>query len=81
MITMTREENAKNDEGPFFPEEAVEYLRRKHGIVMSVTALRARRLRGTTQAKRVSKRNSLWTKEELDNIKAAPQTKRVPPED
>lgn len=83
MIAMTREEHDRieENEGPFTPGEAVDYLRRKRGIILTVTSLRQRRNRGTAKASRVLKRSSLWTKEELDVLEASPKTKLVPPED
>lgn len=80
MIVMQNEDTTQDDR-LFTPGEAVEYLRKKRGIVISVAALRARRLRGTNNASRVLNRTSLWTKQELDTIKPAPQTRQVVPED
>jgi len=82
MITMTHEEhNEIDDQKLFTPGEAVEYLREKRGIILSVVSLRQRRLRGTAKASRVLTRSSLWTKEELDALKVSPRTKLVPSED
>ena len=67
----------QEDQEIFLPAEAVEYLKNKRGIIISVAGLRQRRKRGTAKTARVGKRTSLWTKEELDAIQPSPKTKRV----
>src|SRR5690348_4275054 len=60
---------------PLTPEEAVEYLRDVRGILYSVASLRNLRRRGRAVSHGVKKRTTLWTKEELDAIKASPRTR------
>jgi hypothetical protein len=73
MIAMQEEQQE------FIPSEAVKYLRERHGIIVTVPALRMRRSRGTSAASRVYKRMSIWTKAELDRLaaNATYRTKRV----
>ena len=64
----------------FTPAEAVQYLREKRGIILTVASLRNRRRRNQDRAYRVLANNSLWTKEQLDNLKEFSHTKHVPPD-
>jgi hypothetical protein len=70
-----------DQEKVFTPAEAVEYLKRKRGIVYSVASLRNLRRHGRAQARHVIGSISLWTKAELDAIEPTARTKRVKPED
>lgn len=72
MVVMERERM------DFTPAEAVKYLREKRGIIMSVSALRQRRNRGTAKAEVTEgNRMSIWTKEELDRLPISPRTRVV----
>lgn len=72
MLAMLEE-----DKELYLPSEAVEYLKKERGIIITVAGLRQRRQRGTASTGRVSKRTALWTREELDAIQPSPRTKRV----
>ncbi len=68
------------DREVYTPAEAVEYLRKKRGIIFTVDSLRNRRRYKQAQAYRVLPRTTLWTRKELDAIQPSWKTKRVAPE-